>query len=104
MTNITELTKEQKIAAYEYAIHEIISHNSQYFYVCRILCFYSHTFLKIDVKLTWLNASDLFKELFPEFWSQKPEYIIRENGTWWLPDDRKSRIQALQNAIKLLED
>ena len=39
---------------------------------------------------------------FPEIYVQKPKFV-NLNGFWWSPRLEKPRIDALNNALKLLE-
>lgn len=102
MTNITELTKEQKIAAYKHAIDRINDANTFFKFACIYIKEYAVDNLGIESDFEL--SGELVERLFPEFWAQKPKQVIFEYCGWWDNFLIEPRIKALQNAIKLLEN
>ena len=46
------------------------------------------------------TPDELLEEMFPEWYAQRPDNYDWDE--WWPINDRKSRITAIENAIKLL--
>jgi len=88
------LTKEQRLAAYEYALEGMLTLDSQT--VCDLLREYTVNEAK---DMTWTDW--YYKEVptnYPEFFAQKPVYADT-TSFWW--SDKHSRIKALKAAIEL---
>lgn len=54
--------------------------------------------------LTSEPTEDLVQKVFPEFYAQRPKKVPNKDGYWWKKEDVESRIEALKQAIKLVEE
>jgi len=94
------LTKEQRLAAYEYALEEIIKFQGLNMVICKLLDKYS-TELTDDMYYTDWFYSEV-RENYPEFYRQKPtaKQLV---SVWWTytPQGKAARIRALKAAIEL---
>jgi hypothetical protein len=88
-----QLTKNEKIEAYTYAMITILDETDDFPLVC---CNLEDWLLENDIE-----AIDVL-DYFPEFLKQKPKGKT-ENRAWWPYGERTKRLKALGNAITLVK-
>jgi hypothetical protein len=50
------------------------------------------------------NNGELFEKKLPELYAQKPKTVCESDDRyWWAPGEWQPRIEALMNAIKMIE-
>lgn len=89
-----QLTPEQRIEAYEYALKEMYERGNLW------ICVRLHFWLEFN---GYDNARISVLEIFPEFAKLKPDPLpFKGSASWWSPDKagHRSRIAALEQCIK----
>jgi len=87
---------ELRLKLYEKALED---YRKSHFECGRGFCKYFNFRHHIDV-----YAKVDFEKILPELYNQKPEKMYDEDGWWFIPGVKSSRIKCLENAIKMIQD